>query len=86
MYTEEDPVMANTMKIRIISHLWSTTHLFSNFLNKNKKNFNNAKPIIIEVKTVMAIWKEAVKAFAILNAEYSVTKIPKKGNTNCQFR
>ena len=40
--TEDDPVIAKTIKIRIISHRYVTTHLFSSRLKQNRKNFNKS--------------------------------------------
>lgn len=37
-FPERLPVMAKTMKMAIISHLWDTFHLCSNFLKHHRKN------------------------------------------------
>ncbi len=83
--TEEDPVMAKTIKMRIISQRCSTNHLFSNFLNKYRKKRINKKLMTRVATIVTAIGKVFVNARAILYAVYTIPIIPKKGNNNCQF-
>ena len=50
--TEEVPVTANTIKTEIYSHLCAKPHFFSNFLNKNKINFNKIKKTTVVIRVI----------------------------------
>lgn len=83
--TEDEPVIANTIKIRIISQRYSTTHLCSNFLNRYRKKRINKKLMTRVAAIVTTIGNVFVNARASLYAEYTTPITPKKGNSNCQF-
>ena len=44
--TDDEPVIAKTIKILISSHRASTIHLLSNFSIQNTHSFKNPRPLI----------------------------------------
>ncbi len=86
------PVMAKTIKMAIISHLWATGHLFANFLKHQRKNRISRKYITkpttkvnTHSKMVLLRFKRCKSLLAIVYAVSNTKVTPKNGKKNCQF-
>ena len=91
-FAEILPVIAKTIKMAIISHLWLTTHLFSSFLKHQRKKRNRGKykrAVIPSVKghsnAVLFNEKRCSSLLEMIYAVPASDKKPRIGNTSCQF-
>lgn len=67
--TEDDPVIAKTIKMRIISHRYVTIHLLSSFLKQKRKNFRSKIKMTIAANIVKPKWKSEKSNVANLYEE-----------------
>lgn len=82
--TEEEPVNANTIKMRINSHLCWTSHFNFSFLNIHKviaNNKINTKTEDVRKSRKLENWNRR----EIFTAEKTSTNNPSTGYTSCQF-
>lgn len=83
--TDEDPVKAKTIKIRMSSHFCLTTHLFSNLFITKTDN------LIITIDEIRVVITNKIKCslskslYAILYPEKNDNNTPVSGAINCQL-
>ena len=83
--TDEDPVKAKTIKIRMSSHICLTTHLFSNLFITKTDN------LIITIDEIRVVITNKIKCslskslYAILYPEKNDNNTPVSGAINCQL-
>lgn len=82
---EDDPVIANTIKIRISSQRYVTFHFFSNFVKRNSINFKRIKNATSARAIFRTIWYSAINKLVNLKLEYNRIRAPKIGKISCQF-
>lgn len=83
--TDEDPVIAKTRNILIISQRYLTSHFFSSFSKIKSVNFKSTK----KIKILKAVFKNtdcfSIKREDNLKAEKARPIIPKTRKISCQL-